>query len=178
LAKLGGVFVLLSLAALNRWRLVPRFSRDARGAARALKITIAAEAALFAVIIALTAGLGSVPPPRALLPPPPVLVRKVETTGLSAKFTLSPARLGPNRLEIELHAPVGLAIDPSEVQVAWSTPEAGIAPFKRALPRFGPGRYVADGIVLPTAGRWRFDVTALTDEFTKSALHFEATIEH
>jgi copper transport protein len=67
LAKLALVLVMLALAGLNRWRLVPLLERGAATARRALLRSIGLEGSLAALVIAITVTLSLVPPPRALV---------------------------------------------------------------------------------------------------------------
>jgi putative copper resistance protein D len=71
LLKLVVFGVMLSLAALNRFRLTPRLERDMTGgratsALAALKRSVAFESAAGFVVLALVAWLGTLPPPAAL----------------------------------------------------------------------------------------------------------------
>jgi putative copper resistance protein D len=71
LAKLAVFGVMLSLAALNRFRLTPRLERDMTGgrataALAALKRSVAFESAAGFIVLALVAWLGTLAPPAAL----------------------------------------------------------------------------------------------------------------
>ena len=63
LAKLGAVALLLAVAIHNKWRTTPRLAADAR-AVQELRRAIGVEYILFATVLALTAALGQVEPPR------------------------------------------------------------------------------------------------------------------
>ena len=116
LLKIACVAPLLGLAALHKLRLTPALARQETGAPRALRRGIAAEATLMVAILALTAALGASPPPRALAlaharqpPPEPVAVDPapgyvvMAGTALgTAVIEIAPARVGPNRLTIQL----------------------------------------------------------------------------
>lgn len=63
LAKLAGVAGLLTLAALNRWRLVPALAAGEGGAIRALRRSIAIEGLIVALVLLATATLTTVTTP-------------------------------------------------------------------------------------------------------------------
>ena len=58
--------------------------------------------------------------------------------------------------------------------MAMALPEAGIEPGRHAAAMPRPGVYVAEGLALPRAGRWRLRLDLLVDDFTK--LTFEGEI--
>jgi copper resistance protein D len=62
LAKLALVAMMLFLAGINRWRLVPLIARDGRGAARSIARHAAIEAGLGLGVIAIVAALGTMRP--------------------------------------------------------------------------------------------------------------------
>ncbi len=55
LAKLGGFALLMGLASLNKWRLAPAIARAEGGALLAFRLSVAAELALIAAVLAVTA---------------------------------------------------------------------------------------------------------------------------
>jgi len=55
LTKLAGFSLLMLLAALNKWRLVPRIARGERSALAAFRISVAAEWLLISAVVAVTA---------------------------------------------------------------------------------------------------------------------------
>ena len=66
LIKLGLFAAMLALAGVNRWRLGPALARGDPGAAAALRLNLAAEAALGILVIVAVSWLGTLPPPSAL----------------------------------------------------------------------------------------------------------------
>lgn len=55
LAKLGGFALLMGLASLNKWRLAPAIARSEAGALSTFRRSVAAEMALIAAVLAVTA---------------------------------------------------------------------------------------------------------------------------
>ena len=70
----------------------------------------------------------------------------------------------------------GAPVAAKEATVAMALPEAGIEPsrFQAAMPR--PGVYVAEGLALPRAGRWRLWLDLLVDGFTKLTFEGEFVV--
>ncbi len=177
LLKMAGVAALLGLATVNRWRLTPTLERGGRAererANRLLRLSITTEVALMGVVVALTAGLGTTPPPRTLAAKPvadaPIGYSSVATAkGWQAAIGLDPARVGPNRLTIHLTQADGGPFDPKELVVELSQPAAGIEPLTRRPTRTSPGAFAIDGLILPVNGRWDLRIDALIDDFDKA----------
>ncbi|MEI6559276.1 MAG: CopD family protein [Rhodospirillaceae bacterium] len=162
LLKLGAVALLLGLAALNKLRLTPALARQDTGAPRALRRSIAAEAALAALVVALTAGLGATPPPRALALIPtreavaepaaagaaPGYVVMAGTALGTAVIDLAPARVGLNRLTIRLSGA------PETARLRLLPPAPGAPAIVHELASASPGQYRLDGLDLAMPGRW------------------------
>ncbi|MBP2232241.1 copper transport protein [Azospirillum agricola] len=176
LAKMVGVALLLGLASVNRLRLTPALRGGSRSerdrAQRLLMLSVASEMALMAVVLLLTAGLGTTPPPRALVQPAAEAVTGYSSVatakGRQAVIELDPARTGANRLTLHLAQADGTPFDPKELTVELTQPAAGIEPLVRKPVRDGPGAYRLDGLALPVDGRWELRIDALIDDFEKA----------
>jgi copper transport protein len=172
LVKMVGVALLLGLATVNRLWLTPALENGARAAReranRLLSLSVTVEIALMALVVLLTAALGTTPPPRALVKPvieAPVGYSSVATAkGRQAVIGLDPARVGLNRLTLHLAQADGSPFDPKELSVELSQPAAGIEPLSRRPTRTGPGAFALDGLTLPVNGRWELRVDALIDD--------------
>jgi copper transport protein len=185
LAKLALVAALLALAAVNRFWLTAGVAADRRGARGALRASLAADLGLGLAILAVTATFPFSPPPRALAPraggsaataaPADGLAVVASAPGAQATLTLIPGRPGANRLLAWVTDLDGVPVRAREAGVAWSLPSAGIERSRAAAALPTPGVAVADGVVLPRAGRWRLRLDLLIDDFTK--LTFEAEID-
>jgi copper transport protein len=185
LLKLGVVGLLLLLASGNRFYLTPALRAGAGlSAGRAagwLRRTVGLEVAGAAVILAATAGLGLVPPPRAIAAhggetPGEAAVVAAEEEGYSTevvsgdrtvRIELVPGRPGPNAVRVTVADPDGAPVRPLELDVAVAHPGAGIEPLGRRAEPDGAGTYEAGDIVLPVSGTWSVRVDALVTEFEK-----------
>ena len=67
-------------------------------------------------------------------------------------------------------------IDPKEVSIVFSKPNAGIEPFKRTLQRGSAGEWRAEGATIPLPGLWRVRVDVLVSDFDITRLEGEVTI--
>lgn len=176
LAKMLMVALLLGLASVNRLRLTPALQDGTRAnrdrARRLLTLSVSSEMVLMALVLLLTAGLGTTPPPRARTQPASeaaVGYTSVATVnGRQAVITADPARTGANRLTLHLAQADGTPFDPKELTLEIAQPAAGIEPIIRPLARTGPGAYRLDGLTLPVAGRWEVRIDALIDDFEKT----------
>ena len=160
LGKLGCALLLLGLAALNKLRLTPALARGDTGAPRALRRSVAVEAALMLAVVALTAALGATPPPRALAlarapaPEPaatesaPGYLVMAGTALGTAVIEVAPARVGVNRLTVQLSGA------PPSARLRLISPLADAPEIRREVVSATPGRYRADGLDLAAPGRW------------------------
>ena len=167
--KLIAVAVLLSLAAANRYRLVPRYAAKGFIAARPLRTSIASEVAVVLAILAIVALWRFTPPPRSL----------------AAATTVSVHVHGEKAMaEIEIerdagkgaHATVTVLdggfkpLAAKEVTLVLANPAAGIEPIRRAAAKGTDGAWRVDDLRIPVAGRWNLRVEILISDFDKAIL--------
>jgi len=180
LVKVAVALCVVGVAAWNRYRLVPRLDVAGRdrgsspggGAAPALaglRRTVVAEAALLAVVLAVTGVVVSRSPVDAASPPsgaPAVAVERTEPLGdgtLTARVT--PGAVGVNSLEIELRDADGDPLDPVAVpELSTTLADPALGPFARPLTETGPGTYEAT-LDLPMAGDWTLSVSVRTSKY-------------
>ncbi len=186
LLKLALVALLLALAVVNRQRLTPALAATPGPAAQTLARNIRREMALAGLILAATAVLAHTPPPRpaaghqdhGTAHGPAVEVQRVvaERRGQRLILELTPGRVGENTLNIRLSDTAGRLLDPLELELAFSLPEAGIEPLQRPPRRTGEGRYVLESLHLPLPGRWQIRAEALINDFEKTVFVTEIEI--
>lgn len=173
--KLALVMGLLALAALNRLRLGPALAAGEPWAGRSLRRSILAETALAALVLLVTAALGATSPHdparhagHAAMPAARTLELSEGT--LRAVLRLEPGRAGPNRVELTLADAAGHPAPALEAELALAAPEAGIEPLTRPLQPAGPGRFTAEGLVIPAPGHWRLTLSLLVSDFERASL--------
>jgi copper transport protein len=141
---------------------------------------ILTEFGLFALVLALTAALGQVEPPRteiarhhAALETGQGFSEMREQGGRRLTLSIAPARAGHNVIAVTLD---GSVVDAGEVTIEMALPAAGIEPLRRQAGRDGPGRFSYHSTDLALAGTWRIAVEVLIDDFTRETIRFEVPI--
>lgn len=182
LAKLALVAFFLTLAARNRFGLVPALARGEPGARRALARTIGLEIAGIASILALAAALGTTPPPRALraatvASPAERVLELRDAEGRWARLAVRPGRPGFNRIEVRLVDRDRGPLSALEASLVATSPEHGIEPARLPLEPAGEGRWIATGPIFSLPGRWRLVIELLLDPFTTAELEGELRLE-
>ena len=129
-------------------------------APRYVRSALRAELALLVAVLLVTGALAGYPPPRTLDTGSAVVVRTAGTATVRA--TLTPARSGPNALEIRVgDAAGGPGPDVRALRVRAVPPGrsggSDVAMDVRVTPD-GPGRWTADGVELGTRGGWALEV--------------------
>ncbi|MFC8924191.1 copper resistance protein CopC [Cellulosimicrobium sp. NPDC057127] len=188
LVKAGVALVVVAIAAWNRYRLVPSFAaRAARrttsvvgvGAdaevSRRLGRTVAAEAGLLVVVLAVTGLLvsrspvdaaeqsGSPPGSDVAAPTGVDVTRPLGDGTLRARVT--PGAVGVNALELELLDADGAPLEPVDApELSTTLAEPALGPFTRPVTRTGPGTYEAT-LDLPMPGSWTVSVSVRTSKY-------------
>jgi copper transport protein len=150
LLKLALVAVLLGLGALNRLVLTPALAREA-SAGVGLRRTIGVDLALAAGVIAATAGLGTVPPPRALAEQaapghashgPRDYAVHATARGHHLVLVATPATPGENRIDLYLTDEQGQPVGADAAELAFALPEQGIEALRIDAAAAEPGHPV------------------------------------
>jgi copper transport protein len=144
------LLALLLLAALNRFRWLPRLARSA------LHWSIAGELALAACVIAITAVLVQTPPPHGF-------TQRLVQKGDVAEVSVTPARAGTNAIVVRFQDKDGQPFDPEEVLLEIGNEAAGVERTTRPIRRVGPGHYSREGSELAFPGVWTIEVHARLD---------------
>ena len=182
LLKLALVALLLGLGAINRLVLTPALERGAAAVPR-LQRTIGADLALAAGVVVVTAGLGTVPPPRALAEQAaahahashelPDYAVHAAARGHNLVLVATPAAVGENRIDLYLTDGQGQPVEAKAAETFWALPEMGIEALRVEAAAIEPG-YFQGRANLPLAGEWHVRADLLVDDFTK--LPFQARI--
>ena len=172
MGKLGLLAVLILLAAWNRNRLTPALLAGAPRAALHLRASIAAEAVLAAVVLALTAALTFTPPPRAQPPELPLMVMAANGP-IMAHVELQSSRPGTNRISVSLMPPTAL---PKEVWLELTQKAAGAGPIRRRLVQDAAGAWSLGPADLAIPGRWTLRIELLMTEYDVISMETEAEI--
>jgi copper transport protein len=182
LLKLAFVVVLLGLGALNRLILTPALEWRADAVPK-LRRSIGADLALAFGVVVLTAGLGTVPPPRALAEQTAARAHamhesydyavQVAASGRNLVLVATPAAVGDNRVDLYLTDKRGQPLAARGAETSWALPDAGIEALRVDVAATEPGHFQAR-VNLPLPGEWHVRADLLVDDFTK--LRFDASI--
>nr|WP_145959170.1 copper resistance protein CopC [Rhizobium sp. ACO-34A] len=171
LAKLALVFLLLLIAAFNRYRLTGSVLAGDLSATASLRRIIVAEIVLGCLVIGVIGLWRFTPPPRALLAVSgPEQTIDLAKEGVSARLTVRPATVGPVLIDIEDLRLNGEPLDPLSIEVELAKPAYGLGPFEHLASKTSEGRYRASGFVLPLDGFWVVRVTVLVSDFVSVTL--------
>lgn len=175
--------LLLWLAALSRSFVRRRLLAPSRRAAvrqdmlGRLRRSVAWEAGIAVVVLGLTAALVAVPPgghdhgPRvAAVPAGPFLDALALPGSGDVQVWIDPARTGDNQIVLNVRDARGINQNVPEVRAQLRLPESDIGPLPVSLTRTGPGRFVADGVVVPVAGTWTLNLQVRTTEFDSTTV--------
>jgi copper transport protein len=166
--KLIIVLGLLSLAAANRFVLVPRLRAQASAGA-ALARSIAAESALVLLLLGAVAGWRFTPPPRALIAGE---AASIHFHGAKAmvQIDVEPVRARGADMSIEVLDGEFHPLAAKDVSILLSNAAAGIEPLRRDATLAQGTTWHIDDLRIPLAGRWSLRVDVLVDDFDKETL--------
>lgn len=183
LIKLGFVASLLFLAALNKRLFTPRLLRADERAAVWLRRSIAAELALMAAVILVTATLGQVVPPRETVALGSDESAAAGFSGMAmsgdamADIAVTPGRAGANRVVLDLSDGNGAPITAQEVAVWLENPTLGIEPIAQKAVRQRDGEYAVPEALFPVAGTWKMTIEALVSDFQQTTFTADVPIK-
>ncbi|MCB7135609.1 copper resistance CopC/CopD family protein [Cellulosimicrobium marinum] len=186
LVKVGVALCIVAVAAWNRYRLVPSFAaRTERGtagtggsgadahASHRLGRTVAVEAGLLVVVLAVTGvlvsrspvdGTAAAAPSAEETAPAGVEVTEPLGDG-TVQVRVTPGVVGVNALEIVLLDADGAPLEPTADPVVTTTlAEPALGPFSHELVNTGPGAYEAP-LDLPLAGSWTLTLNVRTSKY-------------
>ncbi|GAB3164272.1 copper resistance protein CopC [Myceligenerans halotolerans] len=180
LVKTALALCVVAIAAWNRYRLVPAAAVAERGPAaagspgavarRRLGRTVAAEAVLLGLVLAVTGVLVSNSPVTAVpadadatVPEAVDVTEELGDGTLQARIT--PGRVGVNSLEVVLLDADGAPAEPVALpELTTTLAEPSIGPFTHPLTETGPGTYEA-ALDLTMPGSWTVTVSVRTSKY-------------
>lgn len=170
LVKVGVALLVVAVAAVNRFRLMPALLRDP--SQPMLRRTVGVEAGVLVAVLALTGFLVDNNPRDGVPVAPEDGGATVEAQTVEREFSggrlslrVTPGTLGTNAVEFDLAGPDGAPLEPlAEPRVRLSLPAAGLGPFDRPVTPTAPGAYqvTAD---FPLEGEWTIEISVRISEF-------------
>ena len=131
---------------------------------RRMRRSVVAELVLAAVVLGASGLLVAQAPGRtavAATPPPSSSATAALAIGRSVTVTVDPARHGTVTVDVTLTG--GTA--PAQIAVSATLPAQELGPLPVPLTRKAPSQYESQGLLLPSAGRWTFEILVQTSEF-------------
>ncbi len=174
--KIALFLAMVAIAAVNRFRLTPQLLQQAsitasRAALRQLRRNAAIEALAGAIVIAIVAALGTMPPAihaahqhptYGAVPADATFVHIHMVEGM-ADVTIRPGRTGRARATIRLWNEDFEALDARQVSLTLTAPAAAGNPTPRPARQGRDGAWQVDGIELSEPGNWTVSVDVVLD---------------
>ncbi|MFI6008678.1 copper resistance CopC/CopD family protein [Streptomyces sp. NPDC051243] len=166
---------------------------DPDGLTRRLRRSVAVEAVLSLVVLAITTQLTVTTPARteatsAIAPPPTAAVAQPTAVSRTVPFdtgtdngsgkiliTLTPASTGRNELQAVVYAADNGVASVPELRVTFTHAERGIGPLDAGMKNVG-GYWRAGNLQLPTAGKWEMAVTVRISDIDQATVTTTVTI--
>jgi copper transport protein len=167
--KMAVFVALVSLGALNRFRIIPALARGTRRL-NAFRRSLGAEVGLAVIIFGVTGVLAGLPPSaleaqaRQAARPLRLVVQGSDfATTVKIRLAVTPGTAGPNRFEVSVtDYDTRRPVDATSVSLRFVLPErSDIPPSELKLSRVG-NAWRADGTALAVDGRWRVIVQIQT----------------
>jgi copper resistance protein D len=190
LIKIALFLAMVALASLNRFRLTPQLLQQnniaaSRGALRQLRRNAVMEVLAGAIVIAIVAALGTMPPAihaahqhptYAAVPADATFVHIHSTEGM-ADVTIEPGRTGRARATIRLWNEDLKALDARQVSLTLTAPTAASQPTTRPARQGRDGAWQVDDIALAEPGNWMVSVEVMLDATRRLTLAAPIVIE-
>jgi copper transport protein len=170
-AKVIGVAVLLVLAVLSRAALRARDD----GTLEKLRQSVAGEAAMAVVVLAVTSLLVAADPARSEEPTVFSATRVVDTA--LVEVIVAPARSGPVDVHVYVSDPAGGLVAADGATGTLSLPSRQIEGIAVPLRPAGRNHFSAYDLDVPISGDWRLDVEVRFGELTARSASFTVPVE-
>jgi copper transport protein len=125
---------------------------------RRLRITVGAEVALAAVVLAVTSILVASSPAVTEVAKP--FNATIMQGSRLASLTIDPASVGRNTLHIYISTPGGALDRADEITVRMTSPERNLGPIPVGVAVAGPNHVTTDNMQIPYRGTWQLEVLA------------------
>ncbi|HEY3089060.1 MAG TPA: copper resistance protein CopC [Jatrophihabitantaceae bacterium] len=168
LVKAGLLGVVLCFAAISRRQVRAGTTRsfDAAGLSARWSVlarSVRAEAALAAVVLAVTAVLVATTPARAAYRP--TQLHTVAAGPLTVQLTAVPSAARSLDMHVYVFGRDGLLADVREVRAGAELPRQHLGPVSVPLLHAGSGHFLAERVLLPHSGTWTLHLTVRASEF-------------
>ncbi|HLN38764.1 MAG TPA: copper homeostasis membrane protein CopD [Xanthobacteraceae bacterium] len=190
LIKIALFLAMVAIATVNRVRLTPQLLQHnnitaSRDALRRLRRNAAIEALAGAIVIAIVAALGTMPPaihaahqhPSFEAVPADAAFVHIHLVEGMADVTIRPGRTGRARATIRLWDEDFAALEARQVSLTLTAPAAASQPTTRPARQGRDGAWQVDGIELSEPGNWTVSVDVVLDANKRLTLTAPIVIE-
>jgi copper transport protein len=147
---------------------------------RRLRRSVTVELCIVVVILGLTAVLVNTPTGRESYGPPASATVPFNTGGPGGAGTVhmfvTPARLGPNTIDVYFSKPDGRTFVPAQVTAGLYFPAKNIGPFPITLTAAAPGQYRTQLATFTFTGQWQLQLTVRSDAFDETTLYIPVAV--
>ncbi len=174
LIKVGLVALVLVLAAVNRWSLVPRLSTGTTGALARLRQLVVVELVLLLAVGGVTARLVSQDPNTPVAPQESsanIVYEGEDALDDNHNVTVVVMSLGNREygIHVSLEDTEGMHVVLTDgMEMAWTQPELGLGPISVNLGHDHIAQEYTGIVRLPAGGTWEVTIRADIDRFTDS----------
>lgn len=171
LAKAVAFLPILAAGFVNNRYLKPRLTTGAPATREwsVLRVTITAEVALAAVVIALTAVLVNLAPARVSAAAGDIRSEPITADShlgpYHVEVVVEPGGVGSNDIHLTVSNSIGAPAPVESVTVLFRMPDQDIGPLVAEAERLAPGRFTVRGHQLSVEGLWTLEVVARTGRF-------------
>jgi len=141
---------------------------------RRLRWSVAAEATIASVILAVTAVLVNTATARETFTKPVTATVPFNTGGPGGQgdvsITVTPAVLGPNQIKVSVTGSGGKPYRPAQLQVALDMPARHLGPLAVPVKADGLGRYASQAVTMTITGQWQVQITIRSDAFDETTV--------
>jgi copper transport protein len=131
---------------------------EAQSVRRRLRVTVGAEVALAAVVLAVTSLLVASAPAVSEVAKP--FSASITQGNRLASITIDPDQTGRNTLHIYISTPGGSLDKADEITVRMTLPERDLGPIPVPVEDAGPNHVTTDNLQIPYRGTWDLEVLA------------------
>ena len=139
---------------------------------RRLRLSVAAELAVAAVVLAFTTALvNTVPGAQAYAPPysATVTARSADGAAATVLIDVDTTRVGPTTVHLYTYTPAGAVLPFISADARLSRADNQLGPVRFTFAPTGPGHATATDVVVPGPGTWTLTVQVHTDATTDYA---------
>jgi copper transport protein len=145
-----------------------------------LRRSVAAEAAVAVVVLAVTAALVNAVPAETAVDGDGggggPFSAEIHGANVLVIATVDPAQVGVSEVDLQVAFHDGTPLDPEEATASLTLPERDLGPLDLPLERVETGRYVSDNAEIPFPGDWELEVVVRTSDIDQDRLAIPFTV--